>query len=550
LPALLSAGFAIALYAVTLGGGYIYDDRFVVRDDPRVHDPRQWGRLWTTDYFDGGIDNLYRPLVSTSYAIQWWLHGDRPWIFHLVNILLHATACAAIAEFTRRTLSPAPGGEGDFARGGSLDIANDSPPHRKSKILLECPETKSAVNLAALTAGLLFAAHPIHVEAVANIVGRAELGCTTCIFTGLVVLTRSPLTIRRVCCVVAIGVIGLLCKEQGILQPLLWFLLGVLVLRWPWRRSESNPVNRPLQTFLLTTCWIWAGYLILREHFLKFEWERSGLDPTIQPLVRSVGFDRILMPVVLFGRYIALLFWPAHLSMDYGAGVIGSSTHPGDPYLWTGVIALGIWIAAMAASARSIIRQQTDKLYCTDRLILFCLLGFAVTYGVVGNILTLIGTIFAERLMYLPSAFLLIILAALSIKLPRSLRVGLTLAILMLASIRTVTAAQQWNHPLELYKASLAAQPASIQAHLLLADEYHLRNDHAKADEVYDQLCRQYPKYWRVWQYRCEEALRAGDFPAADRYYARAIQLDHNPVLADLGSRLTEAKASASKRSD
>lgn len=105
MPAIASALLVVLLYAVTLGGTYIYDDQLIVRDDPRLHNPVQWRRIWTTDYFDGGVDNLYRPVITSSYALEWWLHGNRPWVFHAVNILLHALMAAAVAEFTRRALA-------------------------------------------------------------------------------------------------------------------------------------------------------------------------------------------------------------------------------------------------------------------------------------------------------------------------------------------------------------------------------------------------------------------------------------------------------------
>src|SRR6476661_1770969 len=68
-PVLASAALALALYAVTLAGTYVYDDVFIVREDPRLHDPSRWAEYWVTDYFAGGIDKLYRPLVSMSFAL-------------------------------------------------------------------------------------------------------------------------------------------------------------------------------------------------------------------------------------------------------------------------------------------------------------------------------------------------------------------------------------------------------------------------------------------------------------------------------------------------
>src|SRR5213083_1070496 len=104
-PAIVSALLALCLYAVTLRGTYVYDDRYILLGDPRIDDVSQWKLFWTRDYFNGGPDNLYRPLVSMSYAIQAKLHGhgdDRAWAFHLVNWLLHAGVCAAVAELARR----------------------------------------------------------------------------------------------------------------------------------------------------------------------------------------------------------------------------------------------------------------------------------------------------------------------------------------------------------------------------------------------------------------------------------------------------------------
>src|SRR6266550_1899431 len=91
-PALSSALLALALYAVSLGGTYIYDDVGILQVDERLVNPDQWKRYWYESY-NQGIDNLYRPLVSMTYAVQWWLHGvdeRHAWAFHLVNWLMNA----------------------------------------------------------------------------------------------------------------------------------------------------------------------------------------------------------------------------------------------------------------------------------------------------------------------------------------------------------------------------------------------------------------------------------------------------------------------------
>ena len=552
---LASAVLAIVLYSVTLGGTYVYDDVMIVRDDPRVHHLHDWFRVWKTDYFDGGIDNLYRPITSSSYALEWWLHGDRPWIFHGVNILLNALAAALVAEFTRRMVTQNAGSEVTPSAGpevelpGSCEYLGD---RRRD-------EDDHRANTAGLCAGLLFAAHPVHVEAVANIVGRAELLCTSLIFAGLILICRRPLTTARVISVIFVGIIALLCKEQGVLQPLLWVFFFLFL----WDSTSATASERgALKILFLAITWIWAGYLILREQFLKFEWDRTFVDPIMQPLLLSHGVDRVLVPVVLIGHYTALLLWPRHLSADYSGDVIGSTAHFSDPYLWIGFIASGFWLVALILCLKdfkpprrrdaekndsfSFLRlgvSSVQNLSLENRFILFCLLSLAVTYGIVANILTLIAINFAERLIYLPSAFILMIVGVLLARIPTKIRAVFLTTVLVLASIRTVSAARDWNNPMILFQHDLAAQPKSVQLHLLVAQQYHGHGNISAANATLRDLCEQYPNYWRAWMFRANEDMDDGDLADAERSLHRAKDLNTIPLLLAPLARLAELQA-------
>src|SRR5438874_2440501 len=102
-PAALAALVALILYGVTLGGSYVYDDT-ILHEDPRFTHPGLWARFWTKDYMPGAVDKLYRPLTCMTFAVQYWLHGDRPWLSHMVNWLLHAGVAAAVATLARRLI--------------------------------------------------------------------------------------------------------------------------------------------------------------------------------------------------------------------------------------------------------------------------------------------------------------------------------------------------------------------------------------------------------------------------------------------------------------
>ena len=496
IPALISAAMAMAIYLVTVWGTYVYDDIPIVLNDPRVRQPHLWGKLWTSDYFNGGLENLYRPLVSSSYAIEWWLHGDKPWIFHAVNILLHALVAAGVAEFTRRALRGA-----------------------------------ASANAAALIAGSVFALHPIHIEAVANIVGRAELACDVSLLASLIVLCRRPLTTARAVAVFLLGFVAVLCKEQGILAPVLWVLFGWLL--WPRSVQEVQLDERKaIRLFVLITTWGWAIYLIAREHFFPFEWDRAFLDVITQPMIASFGVNRLLMPVALLGRYSALLLWPNRLSLDYGADVIGSTIHGVDPNLWIGFLSIGICFFALVWSWKQ-----------HNRFILFCLLSMGLSYGMIGNIVTLIGTNFAERLIYLPSAFFLMIIGTLIARIAPRPRAVIVLVLLAISAAKTFTSARTWNHPTALFQAGIEAQPRSIQLRFLLAQEYHARGDYDAADAAIAGACDIYPNYWRVWYQRGLEATNDDRFAAAEKYLNIATKLNPNPMIASATDRLREMKS-------
>src|SRR5205823_3758608 len=120
-------------------------------------------------------------------------------------------------------------------------------------------------------------------------------------------------------------------------------------------------------------------------------------------------------------------------------------------------------------------------------------------YGVVSNVTALIGIDFAERLIYIPSMFFVMIIAALLARLRRGLMITFASIFLVLASVRTVTYAAQWNDRLTLYETSLARQPNSIRLHLLFAEELRNRQDFDQAERVLAEAREMLPDYYRLW---------------------------------------------------
>jgi tetratricopeptide (TPR) repeat protein len=269
---------------------------------------------------------------------------------------------------------------------------------------------------------------------------------------------------------------------------------------------------------------------------LKFWWDRGFLDWAVNPLVRMSAGERLLMPITIFGHYLALLVAPIHLSPDYSANAIGLQFNPADPYFAIGAIATIAWFAA---ALFAIVRR--------NGALLFCLIAFGVTYGVISNLVSLIGTIFGERLIYLPSAFFLIIVALTLAKLSWKALAPLAACLLVLASVRTFTYARLWNDKVELFETTLAHHPDSIRLYLLLANEYRDHNRFADAKAVLDRGTQRLPGYWEIWLQAGITALRANDLDEAQRCILEAMKLQPGPATSYWLTQIEERRAATTK---
>lgn len=480
-PALL----AVALYAITIAGTFTYDDVYTCKEDPRLKSPTEWGKYFHEGYFPDGADNLWRPLVSLTYAVQTWAHGPRAWAFHLVNVILNGIATAFVALLGARLAG------------------------RKIGLL----------------AGLFFAAHPVHVEAVAGIVGRAEEMALIGITWALLLFIDRPMTWRRAMGIVLCFLFAAGCKEQGLLIPpmlLAWWWLsrrriaqpseaGVtehyqLDYAGPMSKGEASAASRLLVGLLTLTM---AAYILYRNHILPWFWEKGFLDPALNPLAVARGYDRWLIPLAILGRYVELLIVPTHFSLDYGMSVFTTKLNWQEPYFYIGLLALTACIIAFVVLWR---RGKT--------IALFTLICFAMVYFLVSNVL-LIGTIMGERLMYVPSAFFCVLLAMAIARLPRGVMIAVTACLLVLGTLRLETYAYRWNSEERLYRYAVASQPKASMPYLLLAGQVSSQ----EADALLARARAECPDASQVWGKSAWCKIALGQLDAAEEFAMKSFHL-------------------------
>ena len=190
-PMALVFAFSLALYAWdarNLRGAWILDDKGTLSMNPAVQGQLPWSEVWARDFWghdrldSPGSHKSWRPLCSASYRLNVALAGGthEPFWFHVTDRVLHAAVSALAVPVAARCLL-ATGGVG---RGGVGAPGGGVGGEVRA----------AAVREAALVVGLLFGAHPVHVEAVANTTGRAEVLCALFYFCGFIAFASAENT--------------------------------------------------------------------------------------------------------------------------------------------------------------------------------------------------------------------------------------------------------------------------------------------------------------------------------------------------------------------
>ncbi|XP_041591824.1 protein O-mannosyl-transferase TMTC1 isoform X3 [Vulpes lagopus] len=141
--AALLAGASCLCYGRSLRGEFVHDDVWAIVNNPDVRPgaPLRWS-IFSNDFWGKGMaentsHKSYRPLCVLTFKLNIFLTGMNPFYFHAVNVVLHCLVTLVL--------------------------------------MYTCDKAVFRNRGLAFATALLFAVHPIHTEAVAGIVGRADV---------------------------------------------------------------------------------------------------------------------------------------------------------------------------------------------------------------------------------------------------------------------------------------------------------------------------------------------------------------------------------------
>lgn len=408
-----------------LGSVTIYANVFVQDDLPIIQtNPAVIGfdlsRIVSESYWpEGYTRDLYRPLASTLFAVQWWLGEGQPVTFRIVSVLLAIFATLGAWAVARLVLAPA----------------------------------------IALVVAALFAVHPVHVETIAVAVNQGELIVAIIVAMSTVLYVRwrsaGALSWRQRLAVGGAVLLGGLFKEHGIVLPgmlvaaELFLLKGRESLGYQWR--EFRPV--------MLLCLLTAALLMLARS-LVLDGDLAGTF-TAEALQGLTLAQRALTMLGVVPEWFRLMLWPASLQADYSPMEISAAEGWGPAQF----LGLGLLVLSLLATVRY--RNGAPAIG-------FGMLWMAAALFPVSNVLVPTGIVLAERTLYLASIGMVVTvggviqLVAFRLSRPAWLLPGLTVLLLSLGISRSLSRYTVWQSPETLAVQSVIDAPLSYRARYTL----------------------------------------------------------------------------------
>ena len=426
----------LAAYSNSFGTGFAMDNHGLILQDSRIRaaTAENLDLIWSHTYWwPYGESGLYRPLTTLSYLFNYAVlgNGESPAGYHWVNFLLHLANVLLVYWLAMRLAAP----------------------------------WRVAVGAAAL-----WAVHPVLTESVTNIAGRADLLAALCTLSGFLCYLKftEEAGARRwawLAGLSAVTLAGAFAKESAVT------VAGVIVLYevvyWRERRKGRELLLAglamlvPIQAMLFQRAAVlWASPA---AHFPFYD----------NPLVTAGFFAGRLTALQVMGRYVGLLLWPATLSSDYSYSQIGV----GD----TSAAGLVAWLLFAAAVAGFVLAWRAE------RRLFFAVGAAALVFLPTANLIFPIGTIMAERFLYLPAAAFCVCVAAVAMRLPARVGVAVLGLAVMGCGARTWVRNGDWESDLTLGLATVKASPASFKSHKLLAYALHEADVRGNLDRVIEE---------------------------------------------------------------
>ena len=417
------------LYGNTLKNGYGLDDQFVTENNYTNQGFKSIKRIFSSFYVenDGKNNYEYRPIAKLTFAIEHEFFGVKPWIGHLINIVLYAVCLLVLFKVLR------------------LIFYNHT-------------------LLFSVFITLFFASIPTHTEVVASLKNRDILLCF--IFSMLVIIqfdeflkTKKHLHLLFASTFVLLGFL----TKYDILP---FLVITPLVL---YKKHKFK-----ITSFIFTTTAFGLGFFLSKlvknqlldktfnERIFKFHENPLFFDHSITAKISS-AFNSL-------GFYFKMLVFPSNMTCYYGYNTI-------DIYNFLSVYAL------LGIICFIVLVYYFFKLIKTDNPIWYGIVFFGVSISMYLNIAKVVPGIVGDRFLFFASTgFSIIIVYLFFVLINKNLKTDsflktntnfklTSIIILIIYSLAIVSRNTEWKDRLTLYESDIKKMPESAALNLLYSNE-------------------------------------------------------------------------------
>jgi hypothetical protein len=464
---------AVATHLPSLRNGFPLDDAYILAN-PAIQSLRTVGAALGSPWWYG-TRHLYRPLTLGTLAVERAVTGGHPVAYHAVNLVLHGVVTVLLARLLARF-----------------------------------------VGLRAAVAGaLLFALVPGHAEAVATVVGRAELLAAAWMLLLALLVTRAhPPTSRERIVAALLSAAALASKEGGVAAPAIAFAV-----------ASTSIAQRPVALRWAASAAI--GTLAMLTARLAVLGTLGGDLPNPVFRLLSAG-ERIALALAIVPRTVATLFLPLPAPIDYVPTLRGVMA----PSL--GLASLGA-VLVLAATALLLAHLRRPSVAGMGAWIA------AATVAPTVNLLFPSGVVLSGRTLYAPALGAAVLVAALVSLLERRgpvWRVAMPAgaAVLLASAVASWRESAVWQSSGSAIAAMQARHPDDYRSYLHLAYTARDSGRDVEAIEHFRAAAARFPGDPEMLTDGATVALRLRDTVTARAWLERAVAV--SPRAARARTRL------------
>ncbi|XP_049887602.1 protein O-mannosyl-transferase TMTC4-like [Pectinophora gossypiella] len=522
-------------FLYSIDGDFVFDDSEAIISNNDVTSS-SWMDAFRHDFWGTDIESelshkSYRPLTILSFKLNYYLSNKvfDPVQFKLTNVFFHITCCY-ILWLTFESILDDVGMKTHKPRPWHNDIA--------------------------FLATVLFSVHPVHVEAISGVVGRADVLAGNTFFLAYLFYKKAMVSVKLslfyLLLAIILATMSMLFKENGV-TVLGFCLFHELFVKFnpkkPIHAQETKAKDNKylllkINFILRIFCTVMAIIFLIYGRWMVM----GGTTPEFKAIDNPAAYSKSVFAKIATYNYIyflnlLLLIWPQWLCYDWSMGCVPLLKNERDYRILFIVL---IYLYGFFTIVSLFRQQNKGKM---KRLTIVALALAVISFLPASNILYPVGFVIAERILYIPSAgYCLLITIGLhrliQFEKRKSYKITIKLFCLLIFTfaLRSWQRAEEWRNEYQLFVSGLSVCPLNAKVHYNVAKVADANRQTDWALEEYKKSIRLYPKYYQALNNYANLLKNKERYSEAELYLKTAVSIKNDFPAAWMNLGIVLAK--------